>query len=262
MIKAKKELGQNFMRDTATVVKMVDALNLQDDEVLEIGPGLGVFTKEIIKRLGKGTLNAIEFDFRLISGLRNQFIEQNRVNASQISIDYSNILDYLPTYKSKTGKYKIFGSLPYYITSPIVHEIIKSEVLPDICVFMVQYEVAKKISDVEPDASYLSSFVQTFFEVSFLGKVDRKHFDPEPGVDGGILKFVKKQQQLIIQQEISSYEKFLHHAYSNPRKMLNKVFPTELLEKAGINPNLRPQNIDVTTWIKLFRSKKSVNYLN
>ncbi len=253
MIKAKKELGQNFMSDPTTISLMIDALGLDNDEVLEIGPGLGAFTKAIALKLGeKGSLRAVEFDHRLINELKQKFASKPNVN-----IHYANILDFLPSYTPKTGKYKVFGSLPYYITSPILHAVIKGEVLPDVCVFMVQFEVAEKVASTVPDSSYLSSFVQSFYDVELIQKVDRKLFDPVPNVDGGVLKMVLKPESVISKEEILSFEKFLHHAYSNPRKMLNKVFEPTLLEGLGISANLRPQNIDVETWYRIFRAKKS-----
>jgi len=252
MIKAKKEFGQNFMKDSETIKNMVSALDLQNDEVLEIGPGLGAFTKEIVKNLGDGgSLQAIEFDFRLISALRNQFLK-----FSNVKIDYANFLDYYPNFKPKISDFKIFGSLPYYITSPIFHVIAKSSFLPSVCVFMVQYEVAKKVCDIAPNSSYLSVFMQTFFDITFIAKVSRDKFDPVPGVDGGVIKFVRKPNIEINQSDVLSYEKFLHHAYSNPRKMLNKVFDADFLSIIGISPTLRPQNITTGEWVRIFKSRK------
>lgn len=252
MIKAKKELGQNFMKDPEIIKSMVSALDLKNDEVLEIGPGLGAFTKEIVKNLGdKGSLQAIEFDFRFISTLRNQFSK-----FPNVKIDYANFLDYYQNFKPMTSDFKIFGSLPYYITSPIFHVIAKSPFLPSSCVFMVQYEVARKVCEVAPDSSYLSVFMQTFFDITFLTKVPRDRFDPVPGVDGGIVKFVRKSIIEISHREILSYEKFLHHAYSNPRKMLNKVFDAEFLSTVNIDPTLRPQNITTEEWVRIFKMRK------
>ncbi|HSX39755.1 MAG TPA: 16S rRNA (adenine(1518)-N(6)/adenine(1519)-N(6))-dimethyltransferase RsmA [Candidatus Saccharimonadales bacterium] len=243
-----KELGQNFLTDTQTVNKMVEALELTPtDIVIEIGPGLGVLTEVIEQYLTstESRLIAVEIDERFTLKLDQMFLEN-----ANVEIVKANVLDWLPTYKDPKP-FKLIGSLPYYITSPIVHKIVQMESQPEIAVLLVQKEVADRINNKAPDATYLSSYVQTFFEVSYLGKVDRKVFSPEPEVDGGILKLVKKQP-LVSRDRLGKYEGFLHKGFSNPRKMLNKVFTAEELAKVGIDATLRAQNLDVDKWVQLF----------
>lgn len=250
MLIPKKSLGQNFLTDAKSVVKMVDALGISGDSgdvvYIEIGPGLGIVTEELRRKIGEKTLHIIELDNRAVEILKGKF-----GTVKNIHIVSGNVLDWLPL--TTETNFKIIGSLPYYITSPIIHAIIKLETPPEACVFLVQKEVAKKISASVHDASYLSVFVQTFFDVKYLGVVEKTKFSPVPKVDGGILQLKRKVDCPIPHAEKKKYEGFLHKGFSNPRKMLNKVFEKDFLEKHRISPNLRPQDLTVGEWTTLFR---------
>jgi len=250
MFKPHKELGQNFLTDRSVAKDMVEALDIQNgDEIVEIGPGHGVVTDFLVEKAKDldVVIHAVELDARLYQELKN-FYSGNE----KIEVIKENILDWLPTL-STDREIKIIGSVPYYITSPIIHKIIKMPAVPQGVVLLVQKEVAEKIKNKAPDSSYMSSFVQTFFDVKYLGKVPSKKFNPEPKVDGGIIKMVKKEDANLDPVFIRKYEGFLHKAYSNPRKMLNKVFRKEELENGNINPTLRAQNLDAEEWLSFYK---------
>ncbi len=254
MFKPHKELGQNFLTDRNVAKDMVEALDIQNgDEVVEIGPGRGVLTRFLAEKampFGESSsfkIHAVELDFRLYEELKKQYPE-----STGIEIIKANILEWLPNFSSDK-KIKIIGSVPYYITSPIIHKIIKMKKPPETAVLLVQKEVAKKIKSTAPDSSYMSSFVQTFFDVKYLGEVPSKKFDPEPKVDGGIIKMTRKEDANFDSVFIGKYEGFLHKAYSNPRKMLNKVFKKEELERVTINPALRAQNLNAGEWLNFYK---------
>jgi len=244
-----KNLGQNFLTDYTFVNKMVEALDLKGgDAVVEIGPGLGVLTERISRKLiGSGSvIYAIELDERFVSKLESMFIHD-----LDLHVVHADILKWLPDFEFNNN-YKIIGSLPYYITSPILHATIKLTKRPDIAVYLIQKEVAQKVCSHVPDACYLSTFVQTFFDVEYLGMVPRLKFTPEPKVDGGIIKLVKKDVEFSLSQ-IEKYEGFLHKAFKNPRKMLNKAFDKNVLTSVEINPSARPQEVSISKWLNLFR---------
>lgn len=250
MFKPHKELGQNFLTDKSVARDMVEALYIRDgDEIVEIGPGHGVITNLLAQKTKDLDVRvyAIELDVRLYQELNN-FYSGNK----KLEIIKENILDWLPRF-STDKRLKIIGSVPYYITSPMIHKIIKMSVAPQTVVLLIQKEVAEKIKSVAPDSSYMSSFVQTFFDVKYLGKVPSKKFDPEPKVDGGIIKMTKKESANFNPVFIKKYEGFLHKAYSNPRKMLNKMFTKEELERGTINPTLRAQNLDADGWLTFYK---------
>ena len=244
-----KSLGQNFLVDKQLARDMVSALDIADgDIIVEIGPGLGALTDVIAENIigTESELNAVEIDERFFEKLNLTYITNQN-----IKIIKADILDWLPTFESDK-EFKVIGSLPYYITSPIIHSIIKMKKRPTVCVLLVQKEVADKIKSPAPDSSYMSCFVQTFFDVSYIGKVPKNRFRPEPEVDGGILKFVRKEGDFS-SEFIVRYEAFLHKAFSNPRKMLNKMFTGDELIRGEINPTLRAQNLSAAEWLGFFR---------
>lgn len=249
MFKPVKQLGQNFLLDKNLVRTMVNALDLNDqDEVIEIGPGLGALTIEIAQQLltKDSKLIAVEIDPRFTDKLKTMFLDRGNIRIIE-----QDILEFLPQFTS-LNNFKLIGSLPYYITSPILYETIKMKELPTLAVLLVQKEVADKVTNTPPDATYISSLVQTFFNVEKLADVDKSKFSPEPKVHGGIIKFTKRDVQLISHEEKRKYEGFLSRAYSNPRKMLNKIFTSVELARANIDGTLRAQNIPYTKWVEYF----------
>ena len=244
-----KALGQNFLIDSETIIKMVDYLEPVDgDLIVEVGPGLGALTEELSNRLleNHSEVYAIEIDKRFVSKLKNMFLDAFNVNIVE-----GNILDWLPNFKPNKA-YKILGSLPYYITSPIIHTIIKAPKQAETVVILIQKEVGEKVAAKVPDATYFSSFVQTFYDVAYLETVPKTNFDPVPEVDGAIIKMKKLPAQNIAAGLVEKYEGFLHKGYANPRKMLNKAFSKEELQLAGVDGSLRPQDIDVDKWVEMF----------
>ena len=255
MFKPHRYLGQNFLIDRTIADQMVSALEIENgDEIVEIGSGFGIITEALLKKSKdkKVKINAVEIDGRLYKNLVERFSGEERVEFYN-----EDFLKWFPQF-SFQRELKIIGSIPYYITSPIIHQIIKVGRRPKIAVLLVQKEVAEKIKSTAPDSSYLSSFVQTFFDVQYLGKVPSRKFNPEPEVDGGILKLVRKEETDFPPDFIRKYEGFLHKAYSNPRKMLNKVFKKDELEKGKIDPHLRPQNLGAEEWLTFFKVLNNV----
>ncbi len=246
MFKPHKTLGQNFLSDKTVAKKMVSALEInQNDVVVEIGPGRGILTS-LIKELPYKKFHAVELDRRLYLELVEKY-----KNISNLEIHYDDILQWLPKFSTE-GDVKVIASVPYYITSPIIHQLIKMKDRPVIAVLLIQKEVAEKIKSTAPDSSYMSSFTQTFFNVDYLGKVPAKDFWPVPEVDGGILKLSLKNIDLP-SEFVRKYEGFLHKAYSNPRKMLNKIFKKDELEKGKIEPTLRAQNLSAEDWFNFYK---------
>ncbi|EKD95652.1 MAG: hypothetical protein ACD_24C00407G0003 [uncultured bacterium] len=243
-----KELGQNFLIDSETITRMVDYLEPADgDLIVEVGPGLGALTEELSNRvLDNSEVYAIEIDKRFVSKLENMFLESLNLNIIE-----GNILDWLPNFKPNKP-YKLLGSLPYYIASPIIHTIIKAPKQAETVVILIQKEVGEKVAARVPDATYFSSFVQTFYDVEYLESVPKTHFDPIPEVDGAIIRMKKLPEQNISRELIEKYEGFLHKGYANPRKMLNKAFSKEELQLVEVDGNLRAQDIDVEKWVEMF----------
>jgi 16S rRNA (adenine1518-N6/adenine1519-N6)-dimethyltransferase len=248
MFKPNKKLGQNFLKNKHVILRMVQELDIKDGETLiEIGAGLGALTIEIVNHSTHSDIDikAVELDLRFVDKLNNMFHD-----IKNIEVIEANILTWLPTFDAQKKPLRVIGSLPYYITSPIIHEIIKMKWQPEVCVLLIQKEVAKKIADEAPHSSYLSTFVQTFYEVKYLETVSKKDFSPQPKVDGGVIKLTKRKGTEI--KDIEKYEGFLHLAYSSPRKMLNKMFKEDERNRAGIDGKLRAQNYNWDKWAEAF----------
>ncbi len=251
MYKAVKALGQNFLTDPKVSERMIVELDISNgDFLLEVGPGPGFVTQQIVEASqGKNiSFTAVELDQRFVYDLSARY-----KNIPYVSIVEANVLNFLPTFNT-VGNVKIVGSLPYYITSPIIHAIIKMQNLPEIVVLMIQKEVAEKI--IDPKSNYLSAFVQTFFEVSYLTKVSKGKFRPIPKVDSALIKLTKRSTQEVSHDEIVAYENFLHNHFKFPRKMLNKVLSKEFIEKLGLQPTVRPHDLPWTQWVELFNLLK------
>ncbi len=246
-----KKLGQNFLKDQNQVKKMVNALEVKDgDTIIEIGAGLGAVTLGLVQTYGHWNIKikALEIDPRFVDKLNTMFPEYKNVEIIETSV-----LDWLPKYTAENPT-KIIGSLPYYITTPIIHKILKMHKQAEVCVLLVQKEVAQKIAAKAPDATPISVFVQSFYDVEYVATIDKSEFEPMPEVDGGVIKLTKRlQTEKTKIENIEKYERFLHKAFSNPRKMLNKIFYADELNRTELSGNQRAQNYNWEDWVRAFK---------
>jgi len=253
-VRAKKALGQNFLQDQTVARLMVGSIDITNgDQIIEIGSGMGGLTESLasICKSKQAHLTAVEFDVDLIPILKSKIVE-----SEYVKIVNANILNLLDDFKiPENARLKLIGSLPYNITSPLLHRLIKTEPMPKTCVFLIQKEVAQKICKQVPDSNYLSVFVQTFYTTEILKIVDKNLFSPIPKVDGAVIKLTRRPSGLT-SQDISRYEKFLHRVFSHPRKMLNKVFTKEELEKYHFDGTNRAQNYGSNKYIQIFTESK------
>jgi 16S rRNA (adenine1518-N6/adenine1519-N6)-dimethyltransferase len=244
-----KKLGQNFLTDKNLAEEFVDNLNICDgDTVIEIGAGLGAVTEILanVQNTHNFKLYVLEIDARFSAKLEDMYSDYGNIIVVE-----TDALKWLPHFES-AGVLKVIGSLPFYITSPLIHSIIKMRYMPEVIDLIVQKEVAKKIAAKAPDSSYFSVFVQTFYDVIYKGEIPRKKFDPQPNVDGGVLSMVRRTKA-ISPEILDKYEGFLHKSFSHPRKMLNKIFKTEELAKGEILPTLRAEALSADRWFAFFK---------
>lgn len=251
--KAKKTLGQNFLKDNQAAQLMVRSLDMQGaDNIIEIGGGTGVLTRLIVeKKNNYKKLTVYEIDKDLKPGLA-KILNQTGENEPAHTHDliFENVLD---ADFSSIGKYKIIGSLPYYVTSPIIHRMLQQKNRSDVCVFLVQKEVGEKLTSKPPKATYWT-YITLGYDVKKIAIVKAEAFSPIPKVDSMIIKFTKnlKTEETLFKIGIFKWEKFLHHVYKNPRKMINKTFDKALLIDLNIDSNLRPQNLELTDLLKIY----------
>ncbi len=251
--RAKKKLGQNFLINPKVVEVILTASKLsKTDKVIEVGPGLGILTEALSKRVKE--VEAIELDDDLIPDLL------------QLSEMYPNVkiihTDALKTALPKE-EYKVVANIPYYITSPLLTHFLQpqseGEKRPSTIVIMVQKEVAEKICATPGDYSILSLSVQVFGRPEIISIVGKENFRPSPKIDSAILKIEVYPTPLI--QNFDSFFKIISAAFAQKRKTLlnslqnglkiTKEHTITLLKNANISENERPQKLTIEQWKKL-----------
>ncbi len=262
MLKFKKSLGQNLLIDKNIISKIISLSSLHKKNLLEIGPGTGNLTKEIIKKKPRSLL-LIEKDKRLSLDLKK--IIDNKKN---IKVIYEDILklDLERLLKEKTI---ILGNLPYNISTQILVKFIKfKKWLPsfDELIFMFQKEVGEKIiADFkEKNYSRLSIFTRSRLKVIKYFYVSKNSFFPRPKVDSIVILFKPILNANFKLKNINNLEYVTKVLFSGKRKMINKALrklsinDEKTFNNLGINPSLRPEKLSENTYFKIaeFYEKK------
>lgn len=256
--KPNKLLGQHFLRDKNVLAKIIEAANLtKNDSVLEVGPGLGVLTRELAKNAGQ--VIAIEKDKTLAEILTRQLADEQIDNVKIVpddilKINFSSLFDSLD--------YKVVANIPYYLTSHLIRLLLENATPPSEIVLLIQKEVAKRICAKPPDMSLLAVSVQFYAEAKIVASVSRKSFQPEPKVDSAIIEITPNQKYLDI--DASKFFTLIHAGFSHPRKQLLGNLSKELkiakekieisLTTAGIKNSQRAETLTVENWIELSKS--------
>jgi len=237
---------------------------MPEDFVLEIGPGKGILTEELVKYAGK--VMAVEIDGNLVELLKDRFKSQKNVEIVKgdiLKIDLS-----IPTksYKLKTKNYKIIANLPYYITSPVIRKFLESESPPSEMILMVQKEVAERIIAIPGKMSILSVSVQYYSQSEILFYVERENFEPVPEVDSAVIRITHNAERVTQNaNEIKKFFRTVRAGFCAKRKTLannlansfhlDKKIVEEKLKAAGISPTVRAQELSVENWKKLALDK-------
>ncbi len=234
----KKRFGQNFLINTGILASIINAADIKStDHIIEIGPGLGVLTEELLKKAKKVT--SIELDNHLVPILKERF--SNQKNFELIHMD---ALKFTPP---KT-EYKIVANIPYNITSPLLTHFLHSKNKPVSMTILVQKEVADKITQPfhskKPKHSILSLQVALFANAKLIKRVPAGNFFPAPKVESAILQITPLKDPISDDeaQKILSLAKL---AFTHKRKKLSHTFKNLTPE---INPNLRPEDLSIKDW--------------
>lgn len=239
-----KLLGQNFLKNKGIVERIIKEANLKkQDVVLEVGPGEGVLTTELAKRVKK--VVAIEKDQRFVDLLRSFNIKNLEVikgDALKEKINFKN--------------YKLIANIPYYITSPLIRKFLEGRSIPNEMILMVQKEVAKRICAKPPKMSLLAVSVQYYAKPEILFIVSRENFDPVPKVDSAVIRITP-----LFKQRNDSFFKLVKAGFSNPRKQIlnnlskgldkSKEETASLLLENDIKPEKRAESLSIEDWEKL-----------
>jgi len=261
-VRPSKEFGQNFLIDREVLEEMVRTADLgKDDIVLEIGPGFGVLTEELIGRVKK--VVTVETD-RKMAKILGEILDAPK-NLEIVENDILKIANY--ELGVKDYKYKIVANLPYQITSAVFRKFLSEEPRPSELTVMVQKEVAERICATAGEMSLLSLSVQFYGQPEIVAVVPRSAFWPEPEVDSAILKIFNIKEVCEKNKEKIDPEKFFRLTkigFSARRKQLqnnlagglrlpNKTVQ-DILAKNGFNPKIRAQDLSVDDWIRLINN--------
>ena len=262
-VKAKKHLGQHFLKDEGIAKNIADSLTEDGyDNVLEIGPGMGVLTKYLLQK--KPKITVIELDRESIAYLHDTFPSEHiKLNTSKdkFEIIEGDFLKYdLSTIFNKK-QVAIIGNFPYNISTQIVFKAIEyREFVPEFA-GMFQKEVARRIAEKEGSKVYgiLSVLTQAFFDVEYLFTVPPIVFNPPPKVDSGVIRFIrKKDYSLPVDEKL--FFRVVKTAFNQRRKMLRSSLKTfNLSDSLKEEPIFakRPEQLSVNDFIEL--TKKLVN---
>lgn len=250
VVKNKKSLGQHWLKDRSMLSEIAICAELEpSDTVLEIGPGLGTLTSELLKRAGR--VVTVELDTELASKLPSQFPGTNLTVLNQDILEFD--LTSLPK------GYKVVANVPYYITSKIVRTLLESANKPSLIVLLVQKEVAERIVSGPGDMSILAISAQVYSEVSLGVVVPSSYFTPPPKVDSQVV-ILKTLPEPLIKDE-KHFFRVVKAGFSSPRKKLRSSLAAGLaspkpqaenyLRQANINPGSRAEQLSVDDWMRL-----------
>lgn len=250
--KPKKELGQHWLHDELSLQAMCDIAEVSsDDVVLEIGPGLGTLTEKLVEQ-AKNVV-AVEFDEALARDL------PSRVQSDNLSIVHQDILRFDLTQLPQD--YKVIANIPYYLTSNLVRVLSESSNSPQSITMLIQKEVAERIAAGPGDMSLLSVTAQMYFEPKLGAIVPAELFTPPPKIDSQIIHLQRRSIPLFGTNDPKHVFRIVKAGFSNRRKTLlnsmsgglhlSKDDARQILERADISPQRRPQELSLDEWLKL-----------
>jgi len=249
-VRAKKNLGQHFLKDQNIARKIVDSLHAEHvSNVLEIGPGMGVLTQYLLQK-ESFTTSVVEIDHESVDYLKQHF---PALGDRIISKDFLKLKleDYFP------GNFAVIGNFPYNISSQIFFKILdyKNQV-PEV-VGMIQKEVAERLATGPGSKAYgiLSVFLQAYYDIDYLFTVHEQVFNPPPKVKSAVIRLTRNQREKLDCDE-KLFFTLVKAAFNQRRKTMRnslKQFLTDETLKANELFNLRPEQLSVSDFENLTR---------
>lgn len=255
-------LSQNFLADAEVLEAiLLEAAAAPRRRIVEIGPGLGVLTGELLA-VG-ASVTAVELDRRLAEYLRERFrpaLRQPPATSGSLRLIESDILE-LDIAELAEQPYEVVANLPYHITSPLLHLFLGSSARPERMVLMVQLEVAERLAARPGEMSYLSVFTQYHADVRIARRVPAAAFEPAPDVDSAVVVLEVRPRALAVDAEEWLW-RVVQAGFRERRKMIHNVLPRQLpgleaprlddaLAALDIDPTRRPQTLSVDEWMLL-----------
>ena len=261
----KKSLGQNFLKNQGIIVKIRDAADpVANDIVLEIGPGLGALTEDLLHYVGK--VIAVEKDDSLIETLHLKFADQ--VTAGKLDIIHADILNFDPEVlraydDGKNAVYKLVANIPYYITGMIIEKFLSASFQPSMMVLLVQKEVAERIVAKDKKTgglgkeSILSIAVKAYGTPQYIGTVRAGSFVPAPSVDSAIIaiKNISRDhfknphhEQVFFQVMKSGFAHKRKTLAGNLKNILEPEIVDSSMREVGLDPKTRAEDVGIDGW--------------
>ena len=252
-VKAKKQYGQNFLKDTTILDKIIQSMPNNNNYVVEIGPGLGDLTKNLVKYKD---MTAYEVDTDLIGILESKF--NIEIKEGRLKLIHTDVLEAWDKQKTlHDGKYDLIANLPYYIATNIILRAFEDKNCEHIIV-MVQKEVAEKFTAKVNNKDYSSLGIITesiSIDSRILFDVPPESFDPPPKIISSIL-YIKKDMDKHLDKD---FNKFLKACFVQPRKKLSKNLTSvidkntisKIYEELNINDNVRPHEVSSSLYSQM-----------
>lgn len=251
----KKSLGQHWLKDRHTLAAIADAAQLtQNDTVLEIGPGLGTLTSELLRRAKK--VVAVELDADLAAKLPGQF------PGTSLTVVNQDILSF--DLRTLGSEYVVVANVPYYITSKIIQLLTTAPNPPKRIVLLVQKEVAERLAAKPGDMSILAVSAQIFADVTLGAVVPAEFFTPPPKVDSQVVVMNTCTQPLVLLAEQRPFFRVVKAGFSAKRKKLRsslasglalpKAEVEKLLASCNISPDARAEELSIEQWLRIERA--------
>lgn len=266
----KKSLGQNFLVDVNIINKIIDASQIDDTTgVIEVGPGMGSLTEQLAKNAKK--VMSFEIDQRLIPVLEDTLAPYDNVTIINEDILKANISKAVHTHLSDCEKIMVVANLPYYITTPILLNLMQQDIPIDGYVVMMQKEVGERLNATVGTKAYgsLSIVAQYYTETSKVLTVPKSVFMPPPNVDSIVVKLMQREEPLVQVDNEEAFFKLAKAAFAQRRKTINNNYQNffkdgkkhkasilNWLESAEIDPKRRGETLTIHDFANLYEEKK------
>ncbi|EJX16563.1 16S rRNA (adenine(1518)-N(6)/adenine(1519)-N(6))-dimethyltransferase RsmA [Staphylococcus equorum subsp. linens] len=271
----KKSLGQNFLIDVNIIQKIIDASDIGENTgIIEIGPGMGSLTEQLAKNAKK--VVAFEIDQRLIPVLKDTMGPYDNVEIINKDILKADIAHYVTEHLADCDNIMVVANLPYYITTPILLNLMQQTLPIDGYVVMMQKEVGERLNAQVGTKAYgsLSIVTQYYTETSKVLTVPKTVFLPPPNVDSIVVKLMKRQTPEVDIDNEDKFFKMTKAAFSQRRKTIsnnyqslfvdgkaNKEIIKKWLETSGIDPRRRGETLSIKEFAKLYNELKNFTEL-
>lgn len=247
-----KSLGQHWLRDRGILAHIADSAEItKADTVLEVGPGLGTLTSELLSRAEK--VVAVEFDKDLARKLPGQFPGKN------LEVINEDILQF--DLRTLPHGYKVVANIPYYITSKIIQMLMTASNKPSTSVLLVQKEVAERVAAKPGDMSILAISAQVYAEASLGEVVGAEFFTPPPKVDSQVVILKTRPEPLVEPSLEKQFFRVVKAGFSAKRKKIrssmsgglgiSKQASEEILSSVGVSGDARAEDLSIQQWLEI-----------